>query len=1273
MKNRIGKFLAALIFLLLLWFSVGATPRPTITPTITPTPTSNTRDALILRIQKSAQKDVEQDAARQSTSELQALFGNEAANVGLSLNEVKDIYNAAYQNARPVKSPWDELLTPHNGGWLVAGVLFVLFILRNIIKEYLEKLFKKIAEATYQRLARFRPFWWIALRRYRHSLERNFRELKIPFRPERPLLMKDIYVPLQGQGADRKSVAVFEVLQQQRKLVVLGDPGSGKTMFLRHIAFHYAQKELNDFPGSPIPIYLELNRLKADDISLMDSLTKALENNKFPSGGEFLKAHLENKDLLILLDGLDEVDAASRPDIVQQVKDLTQKYPENRLLITCRKAVYQAEFADWNDQELEIIDFNDQQIQRFMTSWQKDMPPDKSIEHFIRNLQERPQIMALARNPLLLTMIAYLYTDTEFALPHSRSEFYSKSTNLLLEQWKLERNHYKAAHKRLVLQHLARFNQEQSARTGERRTIELTIILNEIRNILPDLTLETKDAQPLLDEIAQRSGLLLIIDGGLRYQFTHLTLQEYFAACAFKSHANTLLENFRHAPDDWREVLRLWCSFEHDCTAVLKDIYALDALLALECLSDAQKVETSYADELLESFKPRLSEATENELLANAFALMAADPRKRGIEWFGFLKEGLNNDQLRRAAFIVLTRTNLPQAAVILVRIAARNPDVQSFLAKLGNLAVPSLAELAQRGEIWALDTLVEIGTPQAALVLEPLIWTVNQEFEHRWANINKPRSEIMNWAGPLSVPFFSTDGLGPLLNRSKPTTLLNAYFAAWRLAALLPMPGVEDVLRSVSLTPEQRQMEQITWIWEPFMERESKDSSLPVIAGRIAHLLHGTPEDMLPDKSLFCDQRLALPLCAVLSKIKLEALPREPVPSANNSNEELPTENFRWSPEHFEQFTNSLREQPKLQHLFSSLPKITQYKVWPILVKEKDKPTAEDWRNLFRPIKYIFETSLHEKVFKVLIFLWIGLNIWYLLNPISRFALEVWSNSIFLFVVGSLGLLVILIPIIVLLFRNWSFNTLRIILYLFLYSFAGAIGTVIWDFTHSPIIGGMVSFLIGGLVGIFVAKDTGINILTKNVLINMSPIGCLVLGLASAFGCILGGELSIWLSGSPSILPNYSPIISFSIFLGTAGSLLGGFVGRGNISFDQKVKWLISVLRGGIIGMLLGGLIGMITGMVVSASAIYPTEILYELFGWVGVAIFWSTWLGALTFLYITAKRLERQARNPLYGLLDETPYPVILSDYSLSQLQWMTIVQQVRSILFPSDLTYR
>src|SRR5579872_62743 len=86
----------------------------------------------------------------------------------------------------------------------------------------------------------------------------------------------------------------------------------------------------------------------------------------------------------------------------------------------------------------------------------------KSVEQLMKALRERPSIMLLARNPLMLTIIAWLYTDTPVELPHSRAEFYGKSTALLLGDWHAERNEYSMPAKQHVLRDLALLLQDNA-------------------------------------------------------------------------------------------------------------------------------------------------------------------------------------------------------------------------------------------------------------------------------------------------------------------------------------------------------------------------------------------------------------------------------------------------------------------------------------------------------------------------------------------------------------------------------------------------------------------------------------------------------------------------------------------------------------------------------------------------------------------------------------------------------------------------------------------
>ncbi len=85
---------------------------------------------------------------------------------------------------------------------------------------------------------------------------------------------------------------------------------------------------------------------------------------------------------------------------------------------------------------------------------------------------------------------------------------------------------------------------------------------------------------------------------------------------------------------------------------------------------------------------------------------------------------------------------------------------------------MPVLIALAEAGSMQAMDDLQAIGTPQAVEELVPLLWDSDQTLAEK---------------------------------------------AAWRLAAMLPKPNIETVLRDYPLTETQRKSKWLDWIWEPF------------------------------------------------------------------------------------------------------------------------------------------------------------------------------------------------------------------------------------------------------------------------------------------------------------------------------------------------------------------------------------------------------------------------------------------------------------------------
>jgi hypothetical protein len=904
-------------------------------------------------VRQLAQSDVADDIPRRTSHAIDLFKEGHPdweTNPSKAKLEIGNTYDREYSRQEKVKKrsldaaweQWSEsgLLVPFLG-------LFVLVVaawFKDAIAKAWSKLIQAIDNWIYERFAGTPFFEGLALQRYREALVENYQHLKIPFRDNHePLEMGEVYVPLKvAETNEGDQIDAYRAIAQYRRLMVKGIPGSGKTILLKHVAFSYGKRRLLWLEDRPIPVLIELHRLKDRDLSeekLIAEIVNAFRRNRFPKAERFVRHGLEHGKLMLLLDGLDEVNSAVRPVLAQCVSDLLKSLDSQqrcRLIVTCRTAVYDHEFARETDQTLEVVDFSDQQMRRFLKAWQQAIPADKSIDQLMQTLRDRPRIMVLARNPLLLTLIAYLYTDAAFEVPRSRSEFYEVSTRTLLEQWQDQFNRYRGSDKRRVLQHLALHQQQASTQQQQdRRSIDGLVVLEQIRDFLPRLNLDpSRDTVPFLEELVERSGLFLKIDGGDRYQFPHLTLQEYFAAVALTDNPRKLIQFLQQDPIAWREVVKLWCGIAGNSTDLIMEVYQQDPVLGFECLADAQEVDQERAELVVDHCKGLLNSVDEQDELAKAFGAIAASARPRGRAVFEFLVETLDNSQqghYRSFAANALSLTNSEAAALILAsrymeflsqgRHLLKHSDIQQPFIRMGDLAVPYLHKHSLAGSLSALDDLKAIGTPDAAEAIVSSIWFHKSEEQQFWGR------------------------------------------AAIHLATLLRQSEIEERLRNYPLSPEQSRLERLDWVWQPFSEEPN--SALPIIAGRIAYLLSRIQRSPVPKPVPPLDPRLVVPLCGI--HIFEEALPLSRWPTAQVA--ELLTE-YTSTPQIEHQclqvmistFGNISESSSRWRILLAGLSPRMQLNLVQSIKTSLQKPSTDNWLSIFQSVQYEFKTSWHYR-----------------------------------------------------------------------------------------------------------------------------------------------------------------------------------------------------------------------------------------------------------------------------------------------------------------------
>ena len=70
--------------------------------------------------------------------------------------------------------------------------------------------------------------------------------------------MKDIYVPLKiAHSSDRELLNIKSMIQSHRRLMITGEPGSGKTLLCKYLSLDYAQEGFDYLTDKPIPIIRE--------------------------------------------------------------------------------------------------------------------------------------------------------------------------------------------------------------------------------------------------------------------------------------------------------------------------------------------------------------------------------------------------------------------------------------------------------------------------------------------------------------------------------------------------------------------------------------------------------------------------------------------------------------------------------------------------------------------------------------------------------------------------------------------------------------------------------------------------------------------------------------------------------------------------------------------------------------------------------------------------------------------------------------------------------
>ncbi|MEG5042314.1 MULTISPECIES: NACHT domain-containing protein [unclassified Microcoleus] len=365
------------------------------------------------------------------------------------------------------------------------------------------------------------------------------------------------------QQQDCKKQEGLKIANQKQYLMVLGQPGAGKSTFLRKIGLEALKGKKGGFKHDRIPVFIELKSFTSSPIDIEKLIIEEFSICGFPSSEQFIAKALEQGKLLILLDGLDEVPTVNTNEVISKIQNFVDSYDKNSFIVSCRTAAYRNNFQRFTD--VKLADFDDTQIEQFIGNWfQSEVDQQAGTAQKCWELLQKPEYAAakeLAHTPLLLTFLCLNY-DRSQNFPNNRSVLYKKALRILLEEWAAE----KRIQKEEIYQGLSTELEEsllsEIAYSGfetDKLFFSQREVVEQIKTFLATNLNVPKhlDGEAVLNAIAVQQGILVERAEDV-FSFSHLTLQEYLTAQYIAD--NNLIEQLvtGHLSDArWQEVFLL--------------------------------------------------------------------------------------------------------------------------------------------------------------------------------------------------------------------------------------------------------------------------------------------------------------------------------------------------------------------------------------------------------------------------------------------------------------------------------------------------------------------------------------------------------------------------------------------------------------------------------------------------------------------------------------------------------------------------------------------
>jgi HEAT repeat protein len=348
----------------------------------------------------------------------------------------------------------------------------------------------------------------------------------------------------------------------QRRMVILGPPGIGKTTLLKYLVAETARKAQAD-PAQMLPLFISLPDFERAGGSVQDYLFTVVGalgvDSRF---APLLWQAIEQGKAFVCLDGLEQMTPDRRRESIAWI-NLQAAEPGNAWIISSRFNEYNGgqfspHFLEWelypmnHESRVRLAQGLLPELSRHVTALSDASSPVPS--EFVAALESHARAVNWGKNPLLFSLAAGTFVRIG-TFPSSRAALYGETVAAIIAARQVDRNRQVELRRIIAALTFRLYVNQRRIFTRE----ELIENLKKVRSSQDEIWKPEEIAQDIID-----TGIVEVVARDV-YGFCHQTFQEYFSGVEV---ARRLVDRDtrrmawglawqKHIYSRWTEVLRL--------------------------------------------------------------------------------------------------------------------------------------------------------------------------------------------------------------------------------------------------------------------------------------------------------------------------------------------------------------------------------------------------------------------------------------------------------------------------------------------------------------------------------------------------------------------------------------------------------------------------------------------------------------------------------------------------------------------------------------------